>query len=51
MKFTAAIIGAGRVGAYHAKGQLALGSRVVIYQPDTEGAQAFLEQRLLKWRT
>jgi predicted dehydrogenase len=44
MKFTAAIIGAGRVGAYHAKGQLALGSRVVIYQPDTEGAQAFLEQ-------
>lgn len=44
MKFTAAIIGAGRVGTYHAKGQLALGSRVVVYQPDTKGAKAFLEQ-------
>src|SRR6185437_2983676 len=44
MKFTAAIIGAGRVGTYHARGQLALGSRVVIYQPDTEGARVFLHQ-------
>ena len=44
MKFTAAIIGAGRVGTYHVKGQLALGSSVVIYQPDTEGAMRFLEQ-------
>jgi predicted dehydrogenase len=44
MKFTAAIIGAGRVGAYHTKGQLALGTQVIIYEPDTERAVAFQEQ-------
>lgn len=42
--FTAAIIGAGRVGGYHAKAQLALGSRVVVYEPDHERAAAFKEQ-------
>ena len=42
--FTAAIIGAGRVGGYHTKAQLALGSRVIIYEPDIARAAAFKEQ-------
>jgi len=44
MELTAAIIGAGRVGSYHAKGQLALGTKVVVYEPDAERAKAFQEQ-------
>lgn len=42
--FTAAIIGAGRVGGYHAKAQLGLGSRVIVYEPNEDRAQAFKEQ-------
>jgi predicted dehydrogenase len=42
--FTATIIGAGRVGGYHTKGQLALGSKVIIYEPNAERAQIFTEQ-------
>lgn len=42
--FTAAIIGAGRVGTYHVKGQLALGSKVIIYEPNSERAADFKQQ-------
>jgi predicted dehydrogenase len=43
-EFTAAIIGAGRVGRYHAKGQLALGTRVVVYDPSQQSVQALLQE-------
>jgi predicted dehydrogenase len=44
-KLTAAIIGTGRVGTYHMLGQLAVGSRVVLYNPSVELAQALAANR------
>ncbi len=37
--FTAAIIGAGRVGEYHTRAQIALGSSVIIFDPDLKRAK------------
>jgi predicted dehydrogenase len=43
-EFTAAIIGAGAVGEYHINAQERAGSRVLIYEPNKDRAQAVAQQ-------